>query len=124
MSKNITGFTITLFFCYCVSSHGGNLKGERKNKVFDLRTNPTHCALSSFWASSVLEMERWSDAFVHWSSIRKMCCKDLWVAFFQDCPSWYHDRSDRCLGRKTYRQLLGFVFVTFPAVFIFGTRNL
>lgn len=34
-------------------------KWERKNDVFDLRTNPAHCSLSSSWAFSVLKYESW-----------------------------------------------------------------
>ena len=34
-------------------------KWERKNDVFDLRTNPAHCSLSFSWAFSVLKHESW-----------------------------------------------------------------
>lgn len=44
-----------------------------------------------------------------------MCYKDLRVAFFPVLPWKNHERAGRCLVKKMYRQLLCFVFITFPA---------
>lgn len=55
MSKNITCFTITQFFHYCVSSHGRNLKGKGKMMclIWELILLIVHCLLSWLYRLNV-----------------------------------------------------------------------
>lgn len=58
-------------------------KWERKNDVFDLRTNPAHCSLSLPGLSQCLSMKAGelsrSSASFQWRGVRATCCHSLWV---------------------------------------------